>query len=68
MLTATIGWSGIRRPTGARVRAKPFRKTVEARDVMADLTSCSERTENDGAEIAGRINEHAHDHVESESE
>lgn len=35
---------------------------------MAGLTSCSERTENDGAEIAGRINEHAHDHVESESE
>lgn len=35
---------------------------------MADLTSCSERTENDGAEIADWINERAHDHVESESE
>jgi len=34
---------------------------------MAELTSGSELTESDVAEIADRINESAHDRVESES-
>ena len=55
-----INWSEVTR--------QAIHEKIETLDVMAELTSGSELTESDVAEIADRINESAHDRVESESE
>ena len=54
-----INWSEVTR--------QAIQEKIETLDVMAELTSGSELTESDVAEIADRINESAHDRVESES-
>jgi len=55
-----INWSEVTR--------QAIQEKIETLDVMAELTSGSELTESDVAEITDRINESAHDRVESESE
>ncbi|TQQ83448.1 hypothetical protein EGH24_01240 [Halonotius terrestris] len=55
-----INWSEVTR--------QAIQEKIETLDVMAELTSGSELTESDVAEIADRINESAHDRVEPESE
>ncbi|TQQ82126.1 hypothetical protein [Halonotius roseus] len=55
-----INWSEVTR--------QAIQEKIETLDVMAELTSGSELTESDVAEIADRINESAHDRVEFESE
>ena len=55
-----INWSEVTR--------QAIQEKIETLDVMAELTSGSELTESDVAEIADRINERAHDCVEPESE
>ena len=55
-----INWSEVTR--------QAIQEKVETLDVMAELTSGSELTESDVAEIANKVNESARDRVEEESE
>ena len=55
-----INWSEVTR--------QAIQEKVETLDVMAELTSGSELTESDVAEIANTVNESARDRVEEESE
>ncbi|SEP66697.1 hypothetical protein [Natrinema salaciae] len=54
-----INWSEVTR--------QAIREKIETLDVMDELTSGSELTESDVAEIADKINESARDRVEEES-
>jgi len=54
-----INWSEVTR--------QAIQEKIETLDVMDELTSGSELTENDVAEIANKINESARDRVEEES-
>ncbi len=53
-----INWSEVTR--------QAIREKIEALDVMDELTSGSELTESDVAEIANKVNESARDHVEED--
>jgi phage terminase small subunit len=55
-----INWSEITR--------QAIQEKIETLDVMDELTSGSELTESDVADIADRINESARERVEEESE
>ena len=55
-----INWSEVTR--------QAIQEKIETLEVMDELTSGRKLSENDVAEIADRINESAHDRVESESE
>ena len=55
-----INWSEVTR--------QAIQEKVETLDVMDELTSKSELTESDVAEIADKINESARQRVEEESE
>ena len=55
-----INWSEVTR--------QAIQDKIETLDVMDELTSGSELTESDVAEIADKINASARDHVEEESE
>ena len=55
-----INWSEVTR--------QAIQEKVETLDVMDELTSGSELTESDVAEIADKINESARQRVEEESE
>ncbi|WP_135828890.1 hypothetical protein [Halorussus halobius] len=55
-----INWSEVTR--------QAIQEKIEALDVMDELTSGSELTESDVAEIADRINEGARERVEEGSE
>lgn len=53
-----INWSEVTR--------QAIREKIEALDVMDELTSGSELTESDVAEIANKVNESARDRVEED--
>ena len=55
-----INWSEVTR--------QAIQEKIESLEVMDELTSNSELTESDVAEIADKINESAHKRVEEESE
>ncbi|MFC7114733.1 hypothetical protein ACFQH2_06820 [Natronoarchaeum sp. GCM10025703] len=55
-----INWSEVTR--------QAIQKKLETLEVMDELTSGSELTESDVADIANKINESAHERVEEESE
>jgi len=55
-----INWSEVTR--------QAIQEKIETLDVMAELTSGSQLTESDVAEIADKVNESARDRVEEESE
>jgi len=55
-----INWSEVTRQT--------IQEKIEALEVMDELTSGSELTESDVADIAEKINESARERVEEESE
>ncbi|SIS01548.1 hypothetical protein [Natronorubrum thiooxidans] len=55
-----INWSEVTR--------QAIQEKIKTLDVMAELTSGSQLTESDVAEIANKVNESARDRVEEESE
>ncbi|MXV63863.1 hypothetical protein GS429_17705 [Natronorubrum sp. JWXQ-INN-674] len=55
-----INWSEVTR--------QAIQEKIETLDVMDELTSGSELTESDVAEIANKVNESARDRVEEKSE